>query len=271
MMFYKPRRRSRRSSGVNLGFVGVLLVLFLLLIVLRTLILFLQTPTGLIFAILIIGAVIVYFVLRRRYQNKQSQAWLIHQQQQAEWQFHQQQEAARQFYVQQEWERQKWERQEKEAQDLLAEIDAEEERDRQEIESYEKERIARMKSLGDILVLTPKEFEELTGRILEANGFHDVQIVGGSGDLGVDLFAWDQLGYKYAVQCKRYAPGNTVGSLAIQTFFGMMFHHQVHKGIFVTTSSFSQPAIDLANQRDIQLIDGNQLIDLIKNLQQSLP
>jgi restriction system protein len=262
MTFYKPRRRSRRSSRGNLGIVGVLLVLFLLLVVLRTLILFLQTPTGLIFAILVIGAVIVYFVFRRRYQNKQSQAWLIHQQQQTVWQFHQQQEAAIQF-------QQKWERQQREEQDFLAELRAEEERDRQEIERYEKERIARMKSLGDILVLTPKEFEELTGRILEANGFHDVQIVGGSGDLGVDLFAWDQVGYKYAVQCKRYAPGNTVGSPAIQTFFGMMFHHQVHKGIFVTTSSFSQPAVDLANQRDIRLINGNQLIDLMKNLQQT--
>ena len=129
-----------------------------------------------------------------------------------------------------------------------------------------------MKSLGDILALTPKEFEDLTGKILEVNGFHDVQIVGGSGDLGVDIFAWDQFGYKHGVQCKRYAPGNTVGSQAIQTFIGMMlFHHQVQKGIFVTTSTFSRPAIDLAAQHDIQLIDGNELIELLKRLQHITP
>ena len=180
------------------------------------------------------------------WQFNQQQEEARQQQQQAAWRLYQQQEAARQLFAQQEWERQEKERQ-------------------------EQERIARMKSLGDILVLTPKEFEELTGKILEANGFHDVQIVGGSGDLGIDIFAWDQFGYKHAVQCKRYAPGNTVGSPTIQTFFGMMFHHQVQKGIFVTTSTFSRPAIDLAIQRDIQLIDGNQLIELLERLQQSSP
>lgn len=246
MMFFKPQRRSRRSSGLSLGFVGVLLGICILIIALGSLIRFLQTPTGLVTLIVIIGIVVVAFLLSKRSKVNQRQAWIVQQQQQAAWQFNQQQEAARQLYAQQEWERQERERQ-------------------------EKERIAQMKSLGDILVLTPGEFEKLTGKVLEANGFHDIQIVGGSGDLGVDIFAWDQLGYKYAVQCKRYAPGNTVGSPTIQTFFGMMFHHQVHKGIFVTTSTFSRPAIDLAAQRDIQLIDGNQMIGLLHRLQQITP
>jgi restriction system protein len=134
-------------------------------------------------------------------------------------------------------------------------------------ERQERERIARMKSLGDILVLTPRQFEELTGKILATIGFHSVQIVGGSGDLGVDIFACDRYGNKYAVQCKRYAPGNTVGSPAIQTFFGMMVHHQVEKGIFVTTSTFSRPAVDLAAQRKIRLINGESLIELLQGLQ----
>jgi restriction endonuclease Mrr len=51
----------------------------------------------------------------------------------------------------------------------------------------------------------------------------------------------------------------------------MMIHHQAQKGIFVTTSTFSRPAIDLATQRNIQLIDGNQLIGLLRGLQQSSP
>jgi restriction endonuclease Mrr len=180
------------------------------------------------------------------------------------WQFNQQQEAARQEQQQAAWRLHQ-------QQEAARQLSALKELERQEKERQEQERIARMKSLGDILVLTSKEFEELTGKILEANGFHDVQIVGGSGDLGVDIFALDQFGYKHAVQCKRYAPGNVVGSKTIQTFFGMMFHHQVLKGIFVTTSTFSRPAIDLANQRDIQLIDGNQLIGLIKKLQHNSP
>jgi restriction endonuclease Mrr len=224
--------------------VGLAVIIFLA--ALGYLIQFLQTPSGLVTVIVIIGILVGVFVLRKRQQITHRQAWQMQQQQQAAWQFNQQQKAARQLYAQQEWERQEKERQ-------------------------EQERIARMKSLGDILVLTPGEFEKLTGKILEANGFHDVQIVGGSGDLGIDIFALDQYGNKHAVQCKRYAPGNTVGSPAIQTFFGMMIHHQVQKGIFVTTSTFSRPAIDLATQRDIQLIDGDQLIRLLQGLQQSSP
>jgi len=224
--------------------VGFAVIIFLA--ALGYLIQFLQTPSGLVTVIVIIGVLVGVFVLRKRQQITQRQAWQMQQQQQAAWQFNQQQEAARQLYAQQEWERQEKERQ-------------------------EQERIARMKSLGDILVLTPGEFEKLTGKILEANGFHSVQIVGGSGDLGIDIFALDQLGNKHAVQCKRYAPGHTVGSPAIQTFFGMMIHHQVQKGIFVTTSTFSRPAIDLATQRDIQLIDGDQIIGLLQGFQQRLP
>jgi restriction endonuclease Mrr len=262
MTFFKPKRRSRRSSGGSLGFVGVLLGLFILIIAIGSLIRFLQTPTGLVTLVVIIGAIVIAFVITQRQKEKQRQAWIVQQQQQAVRQFNQQQEAARQQQQQAAWRLHQ-------QQEVAKQLHALQELERQEKERQEQERIARMKSLGDILVLTPKEFEELTGKILEANGFHDIQIVGGSGDLGIDIFAWDQFGYKHAVQCKRYAPGNTVGSPAIQTFFGMMFHHQVQKGIFVTTSTFSRPAIDLATQRDIQLIDGNQLIEILERLQQS--
>jgi hypothetical protein len=43
-------------------------------------------------------------------------------------------------------------------------------------------------------------------------------------------------------------------------FFGMVAHHGAHRGVFVTTSTFTSPARDLAEQRDIELVDGPTLV-----------
>ena len=51
-----------------------------------------------------------------------------------------------------------------------------------------------------------------------------------------------------------------VGCRDIQQFIGMCtVHHQAERGIFVTTSAFSEPARALADQHDIELFDGGRL------------
>ncbi len=119
-------------------------------------------------------------------------------------------------------------------------------------------------TLGELLMLTPSEFEVAVAQLLQKLGYSNVQVVGGAGDLGVDIVCWDDQSQKIVVQCKRYAPGRRVGSPDLQSFLGMMtIHHQAHSGIFVTTSTFSQPALDLAGQHPVTLIDGNQLTQLL--------
>ena len=44
-------------------------------------------------------------------------------------------------------------------------------------------------------------------------------------------------------------------------------HHEADGGIFVTTSEFTQPAIDLANRHEILLLDGPELSDLMRGKQ----
>lgn len=39
-----------------------------------------------------------------------------------------------------------------------------------------------------LLALTPGEFEDEMARPLERQGYRDIQRVGGSGDLGIDIF-----------------------------------------------------------------------------------
>ena len=123
----------------------------------------------------------------------------------------------------------------------------------------------RAQTLGDLLALTPAAFEHAVAGLLRQLGYQDVEHVGGPGDLAADIRCRDEGGRAVVVQCKRYQPGNRVGSREIQTFIGMMaVHHGADQGIFVTTSDFTGPARKLAGEHGIALIDGDALSRLVQ-------
>jgi restriction system protein len=122
----------------------------------------------------------------------------------------------------------------------------------------------RVATIGELLMLTPTQFEEAIAQTLRDNGYTRVERKGGAGDLGVDITCRDPNGETLAVQCKRYAPGKLVGSRELQLFIGMTTtHHPVDRGVYVTTSGYTQPARKLAEQHGIRLIDGHQLARII--------
>ena len=128
--------------------------------------------------------------------------------------------------------------------------------------------LAHVHTLGDLLALTPTQFELAVGELLTRWGYRDVRHTGGGGDLAADLTCRTADGRLLVVQCKRYAPGNSVGSPEVQTFIGMLnVHHGTRLGIFVTTSSFTQPALALARQHNLRTIDGNELTQYIQQMQ----
>jgi restriction system protein len=91
-------------------------------------------------------------------------------------------------------------------------------------------------------------------------GYREVRVVGGPGDLNADIIARDAQGRRVVVQCKQYAPANRIGSPTIQTFIGMVHvHHKAQIGIFVTTSSYTDAALDLARQHGLIVYDGSDL------------
>ena len=119
---------------------------------------------------------------------------------------------------------------------------------------------------------TPAFFEKLIVELLLAMGYGGTseeagRALGQSGDDGVDgVIDQDPLGVdQIFVQAKRYADGNNIGAGAIRDFYGALSLKKAHKGIFVTTSAFSQPAIDTARGLGsrIVLIDGLQLSKLM--------
>ncbi len=119
---------------------------------------------------------------------------------------------------------------------------------------------------------TPAFFEKLIVELLLAMGYGGTseeagRALGQSGDDGVDgVIDQDPLGVdQIFVQAKRYAESNSIGAGAIRDFYGALSLKKAHKGIFVTTSAFSQPAVETARGLGsrIVLIDGLQLSRLM--------
>lgn len=119
---------------------------------------------------------------------------------------------------------------------------------------------------------SPAFFEKLIVELLLAMGYGGTseeagRALGQSGDDGVDgVIDQDPLGVdQIFVQAKRFGEGNNVGAGAIRDFYGALSLRKATKGIFVTTSAFSQPAIDTARGLGsrIVLIDGLQLSRLM--------
>jgi restriction system protein len=122
-----------------------------------------------------------------------------------------------------------------------------------------------IKTLNDLLRLTPTQFELITIELLRTQGFQHIRHTGGAGDLAADITCYTPQGQPAAVQCKRYAPQHRVGSPEIQQFIGMVtIHHHANVGIFVTTSTFTQPARALAKQHGVTLLDGPHLEWLVQ-------
>jgi restriction system protein len=126
--------------------------------------------------------------------------------------------------------------------------------------------------LDRILAGTPAFFEGVIVNLLVAMGYGGSreeagQIVGRSGDGGIDgVIDQDALGLdRVYAQAKRYAIDNAVSEPEIRGFSGSLGAAKANKGVFVTTSYFTQPAHAFAERHPfrIVLIDGEQLAGLM--------
>jgi restriction endonuclease Mrr len=88
-----------------------------------------------------------------------------------------------------------------------------------------------------------------------------VDVVGGAGDLGADVVARTPDGRLVVIQCKRYCDANRVGSQDMQRFGGTCFTvHEADVAVVVTTSDFTAPAAEYAEQCGIVCVDGQELL-----------
>ena len=132
----------------------------------------------------------------------------------------------------------------------------------------------RLASESDLLdkarAARPDFFERLVVEFLVAMGYggsrEDAgQAIGKSGDEGIDgIIKEDRLGLDAIyLQAKRWT--GTIGRPEIQKFAGALQGRRARKGVFITTSDFSQEARDFVQQIDskIELIDGRTLASLM--------
>ncbi len=127
--------------------------------------------------------------------------------------------------------------------------------------------LERARQIGELVALTPKEFEETMGGLLKEMGFAKVERVGGAGDLSVDLRGKDAAGGAFVAQCKRYAPEHKVGSPEIQQFIGMgTVHHGAQRLLYFTTSTYTAPAVDLAKRHSLELFTGADIVRVANHL-----
>lgn len=126
--------------------------------------------------------------------------------------------------------------------------------------------------LARILEQSPTFFERVIVDLLVAMGYggsHENAALrlGKSGDGGIDgIIDEDRLGLdRIYIQAKRYAAHVSVGRPEIQGFVGSLVGLGASKGVFVTTSNFSSPALEFARglQQRVILIDGARLTELL--------
>jgi restriction system protein len=119
--------------------------------------------------------------------------------------------------------------------------------------------------LDRIMEQDPAFFERLVMDVLGSMGYGRGQQLGGSGDEGFDgVINEDRLGLdRIYVQAKRWT--DPVGRPAVQGFVGALAGRGATKGVFITTSAFTNNARAYAEQVQARviLIDGQQLARLM--------
>ncbi|MFD6433688.1 restriction endonuclease [Streptomyces venezuelae] len=112
----------------------------------------------------------------------------------------------------------------------------------------------------DYAELDADAFEQAVADLCVRDACQDVEVVGGACDLGADVLAVAPDGRRIVVQCKRYGEDNKVGSQDLQRFGGTCFTvHEADVAALVTTSDFTAPALEYAEQCGIVCVNGAEL------------
>jgi restriction system protein len=113
-----------------------------------------------------------------------------------------------------------------------------------------------------------EDFEHLVRQLFEwefgRNGV-EVKVTRASRDRGVDAIMFDPdplRGGKYVLQAKRYT--RTVDVAAVRDLYGTVVNEGANRGILVTTSSYGPDSYDFAKDKPLSLVDGPNLIAMLK-------
>lgn len=126
--------------------------------------------------------------------------------------------------------------------------------------------------LETIFKSSPVFFEKLVVDLLVAMGYGGTQrdtarAVGRSGDGGIDGIIYeDKLGLETIyLQAKRWQRDSKIGSPQIRDFVGALTYKNARKGVFITTTDFTDDALNFASGLALKvvLINGERLTNLM--------
>lgn len=116
----------------------------------------------------------------------------------------------------------------------------------------------------DISQFSGDNFEFLIKKLLNAEGYLNIVVKGGAGDLGVDIIAskLTNSGLKhYIIQCKRWIAN--VGSEPIQRLYAERDRLNVDYAACYTTSDYTKDGKMVAKDLSIDIINGNELMTML--------
>lgn len=119
-----------------------------------------------------------------------------------------------------------------------------------------------IKSIEDMQALSPSEFEHLVADTYRDQG-HQVEVVGASGDHGIDLIVRTRRGDIWIVQCKKYR--GKVGEPVVRDFYGTLRASHASAGAIVTSGYITDQARLWAEGKPIYLYDGQEFLKIIES------
>ncbi|TKA18399.1 restriction endonuclease [Xanthomonas euvesicatoria] len=111
-----------------------------------------------------------------------------------------------------------------------------------------------------------RQFERLVGEALRRQGYSVEQTGLGGADGGIDLILRKD-GRRTLVQCKQWKR-QQVGVSVVREMYGLLAHHQAHAVKIACIGTYTKDAERFAEGKPIELIGGEQLLNMIQAVQQ---
>ena len=127
--------------------------------------------------------------------------------------------------------------------------------------------VAQAQSTDALDGMSWREFEMLVGEAFRLQGYRVLETGGGGADGGIDLVLAKGT-EKFLVQCKQWK-AYKVGVDVVRKPYDVMAAKGATGGFVVTSGRFTDDATKFAAGRNVRLIDGPKLFDLIKQAKQS--
>ncbi|WP_115510046.1 restriction endonuclease [Xanthomonas arboricola] len=110
-----------------------------------------------------------------------------------------------------------------------------------------------------------RQFERLVGEAFRRQGYSVEETGLGGADGGIDLILRKD-GRRTLVQCKQWKR-QQVGVSIVREMYGLLAHHQAHAVKIVCIGSYTKDAERFADGKPIELIGGEQLLEMIQAVQ----